>query len=61
MEKIENKISYDIRGAIFRVYGNLGPGLFESVYEKALTYELIKVGRKIKTQVELPVKYEDHI
>lgn len=61
MEKIENKISYDIRGAIFKVYQNLGPGLLESVYEAALSYELIKIGRKVKTQVSLLVKYEDQI
>lgn len=36
----ENEISYLIRGAIFKVYNNLGPGLFESVYESALFYEL---------------------
>ncbi|MBK9285081.1 MAG: GxxExxY protein [Sphingobacteriaceae bacterium] len=59
MEKLENKISYDIRGAIFKVYQNLGPGLLESVYEYALAYELNKSGRKVKTQVGLPVKYED--
>ncbi len=37
MEKIENQISYDVRGAIFKVYNSLGPGLFESVYETALS------------------------
>jgi GxxExxY protein len=40
MEKSENKISYNIRGAAFKVYNNLGPGLLESVYEAALAYEL---------------------
>jgi len=30
----ENQISYLIRGAIFEVYNELGPGLFESVYQK---------------------------
>jgi hypothetical protein len=34
----ENEISFKIRGAI--VYNTLGPGLFESVYESALYYEL---------------------
>ncbi|WP_394343109.1 GxxExxY protein [Pedobacter kyonggii] len=29
----ENDISYQIRGAIFTVYNELGPGLLESVYE----------------------------
>ena len=61
MEKLENKISYDIRGAIYKVYNNLGPGLLESVYESALFYELTKVGRKVEKQVVLPVRYEDEI
>ena len=61
MEKLENKISYDIRGAIYKVYNNLGPGLLESVYESALYYELTKMGRKVKKQVGLPVRYNDEI
>lgn len=32
----ENDITYKIRGWIFLVYKNLGPGLLESVYEAAL-------------------------
>jgi GxxExxY protein len=32
----ENDISFKIRGAIFKVYNELGPGLLESVYELAL-------------------------
>ncbi len=59
MEKLENKISYDIRGAIFLVYNELGPGLLESVYEAALAFELSAMGHKVKTQVPLPVKYKD--
>jgi len=61
MEKLENKISYDIRGTIYKAYNNLGPGLLESVYESALYYELTKMGRKVKKQVGLPVKYEDEL
>ena len=59
MDKIENSISYDIRGAAFKVYSKLGPGLFESVYETAMIYELKKKGRKVRSQVELPVIYEE--
>jgi GxxExxY protein len=55
----ENDISYLIRGAIFKVYNKLGPGLLESAYEAALTYELSKEGLKIKTQVGLPFQYEE--
>ena len=33
----ENDITYNIIGAIYKVYAALGPGLLESVYEEALT------------------------
>lgn len=36
----ENEITFLIRKAIFEVYNTLGPGLLESVYEKALALEL---------------------
>jgi len=39
----ENDISYQIRGAIFKVYNALGPGLLESVYETVLTYVLTEM------------------
>lgn len=44
----ENEISYIIRGAIFKVYNKLGPGLFESVYESALYYELTKLDLNVQ-------------
>ena len=55
----ENEISYLIRGSIFKVYNNLGPGLLESVYEAALMCELKKTGLYPKSQVPLPVIYEE--
>ncbi|SKC78330.1 GxxExxY protein [Ohtaekwangia koreensis] len=55
----ENDISFKIRGAIFKVYRNLGPGLLESVYEAVLAYELKQLGLQVKTQVPLPVLYEN--
>ena len=55
----ENDISYKIRGAIFNVYNNLGPGLLESVYVAALMYELKKEGLSVKKEVALPVYYEE--
>jgi len=54
----ENEISYKIRGAIFNVYNNLGPGLLESAYETALRIELEKMGCQVQTQVSLPIVYE---
>jgi GxxExxY protein len=53
----ENDITYKIRGCIFAVYNNLGPGLLESVYEAALMYELQNYGLETRCQVVLPVIY----
>jgi GxxExxY protein len=55
----ENEISYIVRGAIFKVFSALGPGLLESAYEAVLAYELTKNGLKVKTQVALPLIYEE--
>lgn len=55
----ENDISYKIRGAIFKVYNTLGPGLLESVYECALAYELSKEGLDAETQVPISVYYDE--
>jgi GxxExxY protein len=54
----ENELSYVIRGAIFKVFANLGPGLLESVYEAAICYELKKEGCSVRRQVPIPVIYE---
>ncbi len=54
----ENEISYKIRGCIFKVYNNLGPGLLESAYEAALKIELEKAGMIVESQVYLPLVYE---
>ena len=55
----ENDISYKIRGAIFKVYNALGPGLLESAYEAVLMHELNKEGLEVKAQVPLPLFYDD--
>ncbi len=54
----ENEVSYQVRGAIFAVYNQLGPGLLESVYEKALVFELKKNGLRVETQKPVPVIYD---
>jgi len=55
----ENEISFIVRGSIFKIYNNLGPGLLESAYEAVLSYELNKQGLNVRTQVALPLVYED--
>ena len=57
--KTENELSYLIRGAAFKVYNRLGPGLLESVYERALAYELRKLGLKVEVQIGIPMKYDE--
>ena len=54
----ENEVSYKARGAIFKVFNNLGPGLLESTYEIALAHELVKEGLRVKQQVGLPFVYD---
>jgi GxxExxY protein len=56
---IENNISYGIRGAAFKVYKELGPGLLESVYERALIFELMNMGHQVRNQVGIPVEYKN--
>ena len=53
----ENQISYQIRGAIFSVYNELGPGLLESIYQEALLLDLRKRGLIVKSEVPVPVYY----
>ena len=55
----ENQISYLIRGAIFKVFNEYGPGLLESAYEALLVYELEKLGLTVKRQVPLPVIHDN--
>lgn len=55
----ENEISYLIRGAIYKVYNTMGPGLLESVYVTALKFELQKEGLTVRKEVGVPVYYGD--
>lgn len=56
----DNELTYEIRGAIFDVYNTLGPGLLESVYEEALTFELQQRGLEVTRQMEVPIMYKEN-
>jgi GxxExxY protein len=56
---IENEITYKIIGAALKVHTKLGPGLLESVYERALAFELQRAGLSVRCQIGIPVKYEE--
>ena len=55
----ENQISAVVVDAALKIHRALGPGLLEHVYEATLAYELIKAGLWVRTQVRLPVVYEE--
>ena len=62
MDKNEiNKITEIIIECAIKVHEKLGPGLFESVYEKTIVYELRKKGLKVDEQAAISIKYEDII
>lgn len=55
----ENEISYQILGAAFDVYNNLGPGLLESVYIRAMEVELNGRELEVRREVPVPVTYKN--
>jgi GxxExxY protein len=54
----ENEIAKIIVDAAFKVHTTLGPGLFESVYETVLAYELEKRGLRVKRQQPVRIVYD---
>ncbi|MBD2496133.1 GxxExxY protein [Nostoc sp. FACHB-280] len=54
----ENEIAKQIVDAAYKIHTKLGPGLFESVYESVLAYELEKRGFWVTRQQIIPVIYE---
>lgn len=52
------ELTYKIRGCIFEVFKEMGPGLPESVYEAALMYELKTQSLNIQAQTPIPVIYK---
>jgi GxxExxY protein len=57
----ENEIASIVVDCSIKIHKILGPGLFESVYEEVLSYELEKRGLKIIRQKVMPVHYEELI
>ena len=55
----ENELSKIVFEIGLKIHKNLGPGLFENVYEECLFYELKKAGLKVEKQKLLPIKYEE--
>ena len=51
----ENEISYKIRGIVYDIYNEIGPGLLESVYEEIMFDEIKAQGMKVERQVPIPL------
>jgi len=54
----ENKITERIIKCAIEVHRQLGPGLLEGVYEKALIIECELEGLQVAQQVKIPVEYK---
>lgn len=54
----ENEIGTRIVESAIRLHQDLGPGLFESVYEIILTKILERQGFSVERQVNIPIQYE---
>lgn len=52
-----NQLTEKIIGAAITVHKELGPGLFESVYQNCLLVELELLGLRVEKEVKLPVMY----
>jgi len=54
----ENEIAKKILDAAFVVHTKVGPGVFESVYEVLVAYELKKKGLTVERQKPMPITYD---
>ena len=55
---IENEISGIIVDKAYQIHTQLGPGLFETVYESILSHELISEGLRVEKQKPISVKWK---
>ena len=58
METSKDQLSAAVIGAGIEVHRTLGPGLFESVYEECLAWELEHRGLQVQRQASVPVAYK---
>ncbi len=54
----ENEIAKIVVDVAYTVHMALGPGLLESVYHRALAYELKKRELFVETEVSIPITYD---
>jgi GxxExxY protein len=54
----DQELTQKIIGCAMKVHSTLGPGFLESVYQKALAYELGKAGLKVDCEKPIAVYYD---
>ena len=60
-ELIHEEESYQIIGACFEVYNEMGSGFLEAVYQECLEYELADRGIPFAQQKQLQLKFKKRI
>ena len=55
----ENDIAKLLVDICFKIHNKYGPGLFESVYEEIICYELMKINLPFKRQQAIPLVHEE--
>ena len=53
-------VVHNVVDAAIAVHRELGPGLLESAYERALAFELSQRSLSVSCQVKVPVRYRGH-
>jgi GxxExxY protein len=55
----ENEISKVVFDLCLMIHKQYGPGLFESVYEEIVCYELTKIDIRFERQKSIPLVHEE--
>ncbi len=58
---IHKDLTEKIIACAYRVYNRMGSGFVESVYEKCMVIELLKIGLPVETQKAIKVFYEGEL
>ena len=60
-EKLDDRLTEQIIGLAMKVHRVLGPGFLESVYRKALLFELRSAGLMVEEEKPIPVFYQGEL
>jgi len=56
-----NNLTDRIIGEAIAVHRELGPGLFEKIYQRCLKIALEQVGMRVEAEISLPVEFRGHL